>query len=281
MKAPVTVCLLDSGLLRHSEAARRLCGGIDLSDEGGLFARCNEHGTRVAETVLAQCPQARLALVRIVDENGWLRSTEAIEAGFAWVLERLPELGPSVICAAFGDMFHYRADTLFEDSALRRTIAALRGAGVLTVAAAGNLYPRFREAQQQGMAWPAILRETVSVGALDGDPLAGTPLGVKWSSQRLHPSFGSGCATTLFAQPGPPGDTSGAVAVVVGQLAGLLQTDPDAGADVLLERLMARTGLVPDAVTGLTWPALLPDTPCKRGVPDPAHPEHEVKEFRE
>ncbi|MDC6134236.1 S8/S53 family peptidase, partial [Burkholderia gladioli] len=110
MKAPVTVCLLDSGLLRHSEAARRLCGGIDLSDEGGLFARCNEHGTRVAETVLAQCPQARLALVRIVDENGWLRSTEAIEAGFAWVLERLPELGPSVICAAFGDMFHYRAD---------------------------------------------------------------------------------------------------------------------------------------------------------------------------
>ncbi|MGN4074451.1 S8 family serine peptidase [Burkholderia gladioli] len=143
MKAPVTVCLLDSGLLRHSEAARRLCGGIDLSDEGGLFARCNEHGTRVAETVLAQCPQARLALVRIVDENGWLRSTEAIEAGFAWVLERLPELGPSVICAAFGDMFHYRADTLFEDSALRRTIAALRGAGVLTVAAAGNLYPRF------------------------------------------------------------------------------------------------------------------------------------------
>lgn len=264
MKTPVTVCLLDSGLLRHSEAAKRLDGGIDLGGEGdvsGLFARRNEHGTRVAETVLAQCPQARLALVRIVDDNGWLRSMEAIEAGFAWVLERLPELGAAVICAAFGDMFHYRSDAMFEDSALRRTIATLRGAGVLTVSAAGNLYPRFREAQPQGMAWPAILRETVSVGALDGDPLAGTPPRVKWFSQRLHRSFGSGCATTLFALPGPPGDTSGAAAVVAGRLACLRQADPGADAEVLLERLMAQTVLVPDAVTGLTWPALLQGGP--------------------
>jgi hypothetical protein len=258
-KDPVTVCLLDSGVLRHSEAAGHVIDGIDLVEESGpadLFASANEHGTRVAETVLTECPAARLAIVRVIDDNGWLRTVEAIETGLAWILERLFDFGPTVICAAFGDMFHYRSDEPFQDTALRRTLNTLRCAGVLTVTAAGNMYPRFRQARPQGMAWPAILRETVSVGALDSDAHTEGETRMKRFSQRLHSSFGSGCATTLFAMPGPPGDTSGAAARVAGRLARLRQADPVASADVLLERLMADTRLVRDTATGLDWPAL-------------------------
>jgi len=103
------------------------------------------------------------------------------------------------------------------------------------------MYPRFRLAQPQGMAWPAILREVISVGALDGT-------GLHFLSQRLHESHGSGCRTTLFATPAPPGDTSGAAARIAGRLAAL-------GGDV--DRLLTETTPVRDDADGLVWPSII------------------------
>lgn len=261
MTMPVTLCLLDSGILPGSVAAAQIWGGINLTSDGvdsDLFSHENDHGTAVAETALAACPGARLAVIRVIDERGWLCTTEAVETAFAWVLDHLPAIGPAVICAAFGDMFHYRSDASFVASPLQTAIATLRAQGVLTVTAAGNMYPRFRIAQAQGMAWPAILRETVSVGALEteADMADATAIHPALLSQRLHTSFGSGCATTLFATPGPPGESSGAAARVAGLLAQKRLVAPQAAADDLLAALLARTQPMHDALTGLTWPAL-------------------------
>lgn len=268
-QVPVTVCLMDTGILSSSAAAKRVVAGVNLSGEGDaadVFAKTNGHGTQAAETILDECPDAQLAILRVMDDNGWLRTMESVETAFAWVLARANELGPAVICAAFGDMFHYRSDEIFRDTGLLGLISRLRSAGVLSVTAAGNMYPRFRVAQPQGMAWPAILRETVSVGALTNESPRNGIANVEWSSQRLHLSFGTGCATSLFALPGAPGDTSGAAARVAGRLARLRQVHPRATADELFEVLIAEAGEVQDAVTGLTWSALLPQ---QRSVASP------------
>lgn len=257
IETPVTVCIIDTGVLRASVTVGHIIAGINLTGDGDaqdIFCELNDHGTRVAETILEECPEARLAVLRVMDHNGWLRTMEAAERAFSWVLQNLSELEPVVICAAFGDMFHYRGDEAFAASSVQRSIRRLRAAGVLTVTAAGNMYPRFSRAQAQGMAWPAILRETVSVGALHEE--AQGALELEWFSQRLHATFGSGCATTLFALPGPPGDTSGAAARVAGRLAALRQADARASAEVLQAILLKQTMLVHDSVTGLAWPAL-------------------------
>ncbi|WP_429497537.1 S8 family serine peptidase [Robbsia andropogonis] len=261
-QTPVTVCLLDSGLLHGSDLVRHVVAGVDLTRDvpsDDWASSTNAHGSHVAETVLTECPEARLAVVRIIDNNGWLGTQERINAGFAWVLERLDQFGPVVVCAAFGDLFHHRSDASLRDTPLCRTIQSLRDADVLTVTAAGNMYPRFRRAQPQGMAWPAILRETISVGALS---IAQTTNSLTFDpfSQRLHASCGTDCATTLFALPGPPGDSSGAAARVAGRLAYLLQTSADktdaVRSVVLLATLLGETRRLQDSLTGLTWPAL-------------------------
>lgn len=231
------VYLLDTGLLPGRIPADAVVDRVNFAGDGEAGS---PHGTAVATTILAECPDAKLVVVRVLDDRGWLRSPDGVEAAFAWIAGQRPT-GPAVVCTAFGDMFHHRSDAEFRGSPVARDIADLKARGIPTVAAAGNMYPRFRQAQPQGMAWPAILREVISVGALDED---GAP---HFLSQRLHESHGSGCHTTLFATPAPPGDTSGAAARVAGRLAALW-------ADV--ERLLAPARPVRDGETGLAWPGL-------------------------
>jgi hypothetical protein len=85
------------------------------------------------------------------------------------------------------------------------------------------------------MAWPAILRETVSVGAMKRGPDGWV---LSNHTQPLHVSLGTGCHTTVFAEPGPPGGTSGAAAIVAGRLADLRATYSSAGVQELLARML-------------------------------------------
>ena len=247
-----TVAVVDTGLSAERLDDAVVLRGINLSGDGGEedTADNNGHGTGVASTILRFTPRAPLLPVKLMVDCGYLRWPDRLEAAFEWILERCTRLRIGVICATFADGSRAIDDLPHRGSRLQVLIAALREAGVATVAPAGNQYAQRRVSGDQGMAWPAILREVISAGALA--PLNGVPH-LSPLTKRLHEQVGTGCHTTAFVEPGAPGDTSGAAAVVAGCLAALRGAHPDTTVDELVVELMHFRR---DIMDGLSWPAL-------------------------
>ena len=123
---------------------------------------------------------------------------------------------------SLGDGGNYTDDKIITASpvhgAIQARIRALREAKVAVVIAAGNDY--FKHKSRQGMSFPGIVRECVSVGAVydadEGDFSYGggaiafsTRAGqITPFSQRLHPSLNRYTYTDVFA-PGAPVTSSG------------------------------------------------------------------------
>jgi hypothetical protein len=247
------VAVIDTGL-------RAATGGVNVTGIGGEddFGDRNGHGTAVAGTVRAVAGEVRMIAVKAIGDSGVLATPRHLDAAFAWVLEHHERVGIAVVCAAIGDATHATTDALYRDGAVCRVVAALRAAGVPTVAAAGNGQ---REQEYYGgpygCCWPAVLRETISVGAAQQGADGG--LVPHPRSQRMHSGLGTGCATTLFAVPGPPGGTSGAAAVVAGLLAAARRERAADSVDELLAALLPGAGEVRDGA-GLAWPVVVPPT---------------------
>ncbi|NBD23165.1 S8 family serine peptidase [Paenibacillus glycinis] len=253
----IVVAIVDSGIdPDRLPSGTVLLPGVNLSGDGDIADTGDPagHGTAVASTILRIAPGVRLLPVKTMNRRGVLREAALVESALAWIATRREALGIGIVCAAFADSSHRVSDESLRGTAVRRLIAELREAGVPTVAAAGNWYPEHRARSRHGMAWPAIIREAVSVGAL-----AGREEGVKLAnaSQRLHASLGTGCSTTFFALPGEPGETSGAAAVVAGCLAALRQSFPGESVDASVVRLRRIQREVADA-DGLRWPTVDP-----------------------
>lgn len=216
----ISVAVIDTGVDPERVNAAHLLPGLNLSDEGDLNETIDygTHGTAIAQTILQIAPEVRIVPIKIVNRQGILRNLEAMSIAFEWILEHHDRLNIRVVCAAIADITCSESDEYYAEHPLRPLISQLRNSQVATVAAAGNGYAHHH---RQGMAFPAILREVISVGAI-----AQTPAGLQLAnhSQRLHPSTGTGCHTTFFVEPGAPGDTSGAAATVAGRLAKLAQS---------------------------------------------------------
>jgi subtilisin family serine protease len=228
----LTVAVLDSGLRRtHVDFAGRVVatrnftaptpgsppGGpspvdpTDVRDDVG-------HGTHVAGVIAASgdhlgiAPGAGIAALKVLSNaNGndfaWLR--DALQ----WTLNNRAALNISCVCMSLGSATNYSSD----DSAalgpvlaqIRSLIQSLRAARVAVVVAAGNGYFQFDGTQ--GMSFPAILRETISVGAVfdanigpvayaSGAQASATAADrVACFSQRLHPCVSAACRTDVFA----------------------------------------------------------------------------------
>lgn len=254
MNTMVSIAVIDTGIYAAQLSYASVLPGVNFSGEGATddAADPHGHGTAVAATIVQIATQARLVPIRIMDRRGVLRNAAALEAAFDWILEHHGALGIRIVCAAFSDASHATSDSAYHGSRLQQHIAALREAGVATVAAAGGWYPEHRASAPQGMAWPAILREAVSVGAVER---RGDGFWLTHTTQRLHAGLGTGCHTTVFTEPGAPGDTSGAAAVVVGCLAALRSRYPHAPVDALLQMLLRHQQLGQDE-HGLAWPAV-------------------------
>jgi subtilisin family serine protease len=250
--------VVDTGIDRDRLKGATLLPGVNLTLEGNPSDSTDHHGhgTAVATTILRFAPRTRLVPVKVMDRRGVLGAPEDLEAAFAWLLEHQASIELGLICAPFADTTHATSDEAYRGSRLCRQIESLRALGVATVAAAGNGYTDGRAYNPQGMAWPAILREIVSVGAVrcdaEGFKLART-------SQRLHADLGTGCHTTIFAVPEAPGDTSGAAAGVAGFLAAIRPACGNGDVDGLVRTMLASAGLARDE-HGLLWPTLCLDT---------------------
>lgn len=251
----ISVAAIDTGVDPERIHAAHLLPGLNLSDEGQSDETIDygTHGTEVAQTILSIAPQARIVPIKIVNRKGILRNPETMSIAFQWILENRNRLNIRVICVAIADASHSQSDESYADHSLPPLITTLREAGVATVAAAGNWYPEHRRFAPQGMAFPAILRQVISVGAIE-KTLEGVQL--TRNSQRLHPSLGTECHTTFFVEPGAPGETSGAAAIVAGHFANLAQTRCEATANEWIDLLESACQSVPD-VDGLNWSMLL------------------------
>lgn len=224
----VTVAVLDTGLRStHVDFAGRVVPGRNFtSDYGGDPAEItdgNGHGTSVAGIACAGrihtgiAPNARVVPVKVLTNDGTGRFTDIRDA-LDWVLDRRASLGISALCLATGASDNRTTDTDMPGDAIGALLQELTDEGVCCCVAAGNDY--YAHGGMQGMCYPAVFRQTISVGAVydadegsfryrdgakaftsDSDRL--TPF-----TQRLHRTVGGPCATDTFA-PGSPITSSG------------------------------------------------------------------------
>jgi len=248
------VAILDTGIATRLRSDTTVRCEINLSGHGPEDDATDEHGhgTLIAETILKWNAAAAIVAVKLLGKYGQLRAPEQLEVAFEWLVDNHERVGIGVVCASFGDVSHVSSDERFRGTPLQRHISALHGAGVPTVAPAGNARLRHRGWGDQGMAWPAILREVISVGAVERSP---SGLRLTDNSQRLHSAVGGACSTTVFAEPDQPGGTSGATAVVAACLLRLRAAFPQATVPRLVEELLMHRCEARDE-SPFEWPAL-------------------------
>lgn len=251
LNTQVTVAITDTGISPERLENAVILPGINLSGEGKMDDTMDsgKHGTEVARTILSIAPQTRLVPIRLMNRWGSLRKREKVEQAFDWIIENREFLGINIVCAAFADFSNATSDAEHRGSRLQQQISALREMDVLTVAPAGNWYQQFRRKSPQGMAWPAIIREVISVGEVERleDVFYLTK-----HTQRLHVTLGTGSQTTIFTTSGQLGNTSGSAAVVVGKIAALIQTSLLASQQKILSGLLDNQQLTFDK-NGLSW----------------------------
>jgi subtilisin family serine protease len=222
----LTAAVLDTGLnVKHVDFAGRIPAQRNFTpDNGGNpddATDGNGHGTNVAGIVAAGAdhtgiaPGANVIPLKVLT-NGGGGSFDYVNQALQWVLDNRAKYNISAACMSLGDSGNY-ADDNFGADAIRDKIRQLRLAKVAVVIAAGNDYFRYGA---QGMSYPAIIRECVSVGAVyDADEggfsyasgaqaFTTKPGQITPFSQRLHPSMNPRTCTDIFA-PGAPVTSSG------------------------------------------------------------------------
>ncbi|MFD6451269.1 S8 family peptidase [Nocardia sp. NPDC055165] len=224
----MTVAVLDTGLrTTHVDFAGRVRAGRNFTaDNNGSPTDPSDgqgHGTNVAGIICAggvhtgMAPRANIVPVKVLGNSGG-GSFEAIRDALHWVLANRASLGISAVCMSLGASDNNTSDADFAGDGIGEVMRKLTDAGVACCVAAGNDY--FAHNSGQGMSYPAIFRQTISVGAVyDADEgsfsygsgataLSTAPDRITPFSQRLHSSVGGACATDIFA-PGAPTTSSG------------------------------------------------------------------------
>lgn len=226
--AGFTAAVLDTGLrTTHVDFAGRVITEVNFTnDNGGDLGNAKDgdgHGTHVGGIIVANgnhegiAPGANIIPIKVLDNQGHGSFTAVLDA-LDWVIQHREEHNITVVCMSLAGSTNHTADDEFAHESIRLRIQTLRHAQVAVVIAAGNDF--FTHGSQMGMAFPAIVREAVSVGAVYDD--FGGPItyasGARAEStapdlltpfsQRLHETVHPACHTDIFA-PGAPIRSSG------------------------------------------------------------------------
>jgi subtilisin family serine protease len=224
----LTVAVLDTGLrTTHVDFTGRIPTQINFTgDNGGNISDASDgqgHGTNVSGIIAANnlhvgiAPNAKLIPLKVLSNSG-SGDFLAIEDALQWIIDNRDTYNITAVCMSLSDSGNYTDDSSFSGNKIQLKIQALRNQNVAVVVAAGNRF--YSKQSQQGMAYPAIIREAISVGAVydaregsfsyeDGaltDESA--PDRITPFSQRLHETTNSSTRTDIFA-PGAPITSSG------------------------------------------------------------------------
>lgn len=225
----LTVAVLDTGLrITHHDFVGRIRTQRNFTTDNGGDPNDvrddNGHGTNVTGIIAARignhtgiAPDAGIVPLKVLQNTGPTPFTTTREA-LQWVLDHHEEHQITVVSLSLGDPNkNLQNDDSFADDEVRRLIRQLRDRRIPAVVAAGNGYFKF---QIQGMSYPAILRETVSVGAVydanvgnrtyksGAEAFSTAADRITPFSQRLHETTNANCRTDIFA-PGAPITSSG------------------------------------------------------------------------
>lgn len=223
----LTVAVLDTGLNpHHVDFAGRIPTQVNFtSDNGGNRADASDgdgHGTNVAGLIVANgdhvgiAPGANVIPLKVLPNQGD-GSFQAVIDALQWVIDHQAEYTITAVCMSLGDRQNHTTDS-FGNDAIRNHLRTLRAANVPVVIAAGNDY--FTHGSAQGMAYPAIFRECISVGAVYDADIGDFDYGqgliarstragqITPFSQRLHESVNQQTYTRIFA-PGSFATSSG------------------------------------------------------------------------
>lgn len=268
-----TVAVLDTGLrTTHADFAGRVPTQRNFTTEGAATdARdLNGHGTNVTGLICGAgaapgltpgvAPEARVIPLKVLPGT-----FEGVQRALEWVFENRETFGITAVSMSLGSQSNWESDAGLNDDTLGATIRLLTANAIPCVVAAGNHY--FTFGSRQGMAYPAIFRETISVGAVYD--AAGGPFSYSSGatvhrrdvdrltpfSQRLHSKVGGAAATDIFAP--------GAIAVAAGHLSdddrseqhGTSQATPVTTGVILLIQAYYRraTGRLPAVADLVRW----------------------------
>ncbi|HET6424833.1 MAG TPA: S8 family serine peptidase [Planctomycetaceae bacterium] len=213
----LAIAVLDSGLrTTHVDFRGKIVARRNFTTESGgdpnIVDDGNGHGTNVAGIAVARgihtgiAPGANLVPLKVLKTDG-SGSFESVEAALAWVLANARTYKISVVNLSLGDGSNTTTDNVLNDG-IRTKIQQLRTQRIAVVCAAGNDF--YRYTSRQGMSYPGILRETISVGALYDASLGRVDYGdgaIAYTtgagrfcpfSQRLHPNVNAATRTDVF-----------------------------------------------------------------------------------
>lgn len=255
---PCAVAVLDTGIDPSRLRGGKVLPGINFTGVGEPedWLDRNGHGSDIASSIASVFPKVSLLSVKVLVDEGYLPLGDCLEEAMEWIVSNHAEFGIKVVCASFSDASHAESDEPFRESRLHRAIVALKEQGIAVVAPSGNQQLESGWLSPYGMAWPAIMREVISVGAVEQIPGRAGRFRFLPHGQRLHSSKKEACQTTLMAVPGQPGNTSGAAAVVAGVLAKLCSFSSFSCIGDLIDCLLDRHTETMVLDDSLRWPVL-------------------------
>ncbi len=224
----LTVAVLDTGLrTTHVDFAGRVVAQrnytADNSGDPDDATDGDGHGTNVGGIIVAggdhigMAPGANILPIKVLGDNG-SGSFQAVEDALQWVIDNRDAHNITAVCMSLGAGDNNQDDDFSPEPVLRTRFKDLRDLNVAIGLAAGNDFATHRS--QQGMSFPAILRESVTVGAVYDDfagpfsygggarAFSSAPDRITPFSQRLHETVSPECRTDIFA-PGAPVTSAG------------------------------------------------------------------------
>ena len=272
----LTAAVLDTGIRRtHADFGNRVLAVRNFTSGDPNAANDNQgHGTHVAGVVAANgphtglAPGANLVALKVLADDG-SGDFEWLADALQWVLDNAEQHRITVVSMSLGANVNLTSDNPSTWPELSRRIQnlvrELTNRRIPVVMAAGNSFYDFESVQ--GMSFPSIIREGISVAAVYDDDVGPRAYGsgaeatatgkdhISPFTQRLHPCVNEATRTDIFA-PGAPMTSTG-IQTDRGEatMSGTSQATPTITGVVLLlqEYYLRRTGNLPTVEQLTRW----------------------------
>lgn len=270
-----TLAVFDTGLrTTHVDFAGKVTTQVNFTaDNGGNVNDAtdgNGHGTNVAGVALGRgihtgiAPGANVIPLKVLSNTGG-GSFSALQLALDWVIANRTTFNITACNMSLGAFSNEIVDFDPATDPIRARIQTLAAVNVPVIISAGNDF--FSFGSQQGMSYPAITREAISVGAVFDANIGSVAYGsgavaftsgprrITPFSQRLHPSLAPVTRTDIFA-PGARLTAAGiADDMASSMFDGTSQAAPVVAGLVLLmqEYALRRTGQLPTVAQLESW----------------------------